>query len=461
MGTDLAIYGISEKLYEKRMNDDQQHIDDIQIPLQWVVGDLKEAKDWKKMPFNRITNRFKFKRWNDRLVLQREIIAHENIISRPAQSLHNNSEEYIAATIPLEYKYVSKEEKKRQGLDGLCFRKIQGKLREDVEAVLKDKQFHGILADILMILESLYTDGAMNGWIVLEAIKISSLTGTPLKNVVDVLDELRDNKILVLAKAKTNRGGKTKNGKTLCTFARTPKDYDLLSMQGENAESISIFVPQKRSRIQKTAKETLKSKLAELITKDLKQEIKLDPISDDELHETTETNEGHDKLLLDALHDDKDKPLDFQALYSKIMGNTFDVLNEVTHKYIEKRIGSYEKMIEQNQDSLSKLWEQAEKYKELYNEEKTAREKQQLYINTLEKFNRGLMANTTEVMNDFIGRLMTMVEDFASMQRYERRDPKFLNKFKSDAFELINETTTKIANYRPDRYPPAALKKKF
>ena len=73
-------------------------------------------------------------------------------------------------------------------------------------------------------------------------------------------------------------------------------------------------------------------------------------------------------------------------------------------------------------------------------------------------FNGAFVEHAQEVMDDFVGQFVSIIEEMSTKYRYQLNDPSVVNKLKRRAFDLVGEASKSIVNYRPDKVPPALYK---
>ena len=434
MVTNLALqFDIDDEEIKKREKIDDEHYKRAQEAFDTVVGEIKNAKDWKIVTFGDLQKRNIAKNAVDRGPIMQGLQMHENIISRPSQKSQNADIE-IGSTIPLEYKYVSAEEKEEAGYDGICFKKVQGPVKEAIVNSLWGIKLNGITrAEIFSVAEQLIILGANDnkGWVKLLPLYIAAKSNVVIKNVLKAIDILQKAHVLVVSRIhRANRNI------MVCCMSMNRTEYERYEKEAKTPEKISIYTPEKKTRNRSGNKASTKPETDTALSD---QEI-LNYV-DELLAEEEERTKTAKKL----------EKTEKRPAGSVKMGTLREALEDFSLSIVEKMehiCAETDEKISEQRNLLAKASNENTELRREIDKLKAMLEKKKQEEKALLQFHNQYVGNVQDVLDAMGGDLNALTRDF--VQKKIDTD-----KFKRESSRIIREANTEIMDYKPDKYPPA------
>ena len=198
MSYSYADYGLNEQQVDKRTKIEKEHQEFIAPIVNDLLEKLKNNPEWQVISMEEL----KKKIGNNALARNRaEILyalqANKNVIAKPQSTDEETGE--AGSTMPVEYRYVPEEKKEELGYEAYFLWKFQGEKKKALEKAL-DKHRDELkvpLANVLVIIQQLYTDGAADGWISSPIVNLSRKTGMPLDSTINTLDNMQEMKLSI------------------------------------------------------------------------------------------------------------------------------------------------------------------------------------------------------------------------------------------------------------------------
>ena len=151
--------------------------------------------------------------------------------------------------------------------------------------------------------------------------------------------------------------------------------------------------------------------------------------------------------------ENKGKTSNLSSLDDLLAKYRFELEELISRQRVEKQ-----KIIDDKQSMINKLAKESgdkqSKIDELNNQLRAAKERDRANND----FNGAFVEHAQEVMDDFVGQFVSIIEEMSTKYRYQLNDPSVVNKLKRRAFDLVGEASKSIVNYRPDKVPPALYK---
>lgn len=438
--------GITEKELARRHRTEEKTRNNLSRALNFVLDKLSHETDWVKLSYESLMRDDKvIDKFADRKPFFFLLQSNDHIISRPSQQ-SSSKDGTIAHTIPMEYKYVPPEEKSELGYDAICFRKIQGDLKEKLVNILSQhKDLKASPWDHFGIYEQYLTLGAKDGWIFADILRISALTGIHIDTVIDVLNDFQKAKIICIRKVQVLDHRKKKEDKlrekTICHLC-DPEEYSSLLVEKLDDSLVLDLAEGKRRDTARSISETISW------INQIEEEQKLE-------------EEKHPVISIDAN----------LPLTEKISFLIQDELNKQTGM-LKQEIASLKKEVEQKELANQKAQKSAKIYEEKLaaaiqdstdlrgklREKQAKVEKQKDLREKLVEYNDEFIANAQDAMMIANGRIQDLIQEFVSTAKdrpYELRDEKFVSRFKGKVSQVFSDFSKDITDFSEDKYPPA------
>ena len=426
MSYSYADYGLNEQQVDKRTKIEKEHQEFIAPIVNDLLEKLKNNPEWQVISMEEL----KKKIGNNALARNRaEILyalqANKNVIAKPQSTDEETGE--AGSTMPVEYRYVPEEKKEELGYEAYFLRKFQGEKKKALEKAL-DKHRDELkvpLANVLIIIQQLYTDGAADGWISSPIVNLSRKTGMPL-------DSTKEMKLLIMAKVPRKLNKNIYRVFSRLTF--TDEEYEVYSKEAGSGNIKEYQPPKKRRKRRKTNPPEEKKHYS---VEDIMS------ILDDNDSDKIEVSNG----------ENKGKTSNLSSLDDLLAKYRFELEELISRQRVEKQ-----KIIDDKQSMINKLAKESgdkqSKIDELNNQLRAAKERDRANND----FNGAFVEHAQEVMDDFVGQFVSIIEEMSTKYRYQLNDPSVVNKLKRRAFDLVGEASKSIVNYRPDKVPPALYK---
>ena len=433
MSYSYADYGLNEQQVDKRTKIEKEHQEFIAPIVNGLLEKLKNNPEWQVISMEEL----KKKIGNNALARNRaEILyalqANKNVIAKPQSTDEETGE--AGSTMPVEYRYVPEEKKEELGYEAYFLRKFQGEKKKALEKAL-DKHRDELkvpLANVLVIIQQLYTDGAADGWISSPIVNLSRKTGMPLDSTINTLDNMQEMKLLIMAKVPRKLNKNIYRVFSRLTF--TDEEYEVYSKEAGSGNIKEYQPPKKRRKRRKTNPPEEKKHYS---VEDIMS------ILDDNDSDKIEVSNG----------ENKGKTSNLSSLDDLLAKYRFDLEELISRQRVEKQ-----KIIDDKQSMINKLAKESgdkqSKIDELNNQLRAAKERDRANND----FNGAFVEHAQEVMDDFVGQFVSIIEEMSTKYRYQLNDPSVVNKLKRRAFDLVGEASKSIVNYRPDKVPPALYK---
>lgn len=433
MSYSYADYGLNEQQVDKRTKIEKEHQEFIAPIVNDLLEKLKNNPEWQVISMEEL----KKKIGNNALARNRaEILyalqANKNVIAKPQSTDEETGE--AGSTMPVEYRYVPEEKKEELGYEAYFLRKFQGEKKKALEKAL-DKHRDELkvpLANVLIIIQQLYTDGAADGWISSPIVNLSRKTGMPLDSTINTLDNMQEMKLLIMAKVPRKLNKNIYRVFSRLTF--TDEEYEVYSKEAGSGNIKEYQPPKKRRKRRKTNPPEEKKHYS---VEDIMS------ILDDNDSDKIEVSNG----------ENKGKTSNLSSLDDLLAKYRFELEELISRQRVEKQ-----KIIDDKQSMINKLAKESgdkqSKIDELNNQLRAAKERDRANND----FNGAFVEHAQEVMDDFVGQFVSIIEEMSTKYRYQLNDPSVVNKLKRRAFDLVGEASKSIVNYRPDKVPPALYK---
>ena len=433
MSYSYADYGLNEQQVDKRTKIEKEHQEFIAPIVNDLLEKLKNNPEWQVISMEEL----KKKIGNNALARNRaEILyalqANKNVIAKPQSTDEETGE--AGSTMPVEYRYVPEEKKEELGYEACFLRKFQGEKKKALEKAL-DKHRDELkvpLANVLVIIQQLYTDGAADGWISSPIVNLSRKTGMPLDSTINTLDNMQEMKLLIMAKVPRKLNKNIYRVFSRLTF--TDEEYEVYSKEAGSGNIKEYQPPKKRRKRRKTNPPEEKKHYS---VEDIMS------ILDDNDSDKIEVSNG----------ENKGKTSNLSSLDDLLAKYRFELEELISRQRVEKQ-----KIIDDKQSMINKLAKESgdkqSKIDELNNQLRAAKERDRANND----FNGAFVEHAQEVMDDFVGQFVSIIEEMSTKYRYQLNDPSVVNKLKRRAFDLVGEASKSIVNYRPDKVPPALYK---
>lgn len=433
MSYSYADYGLNEQQVDKRTKIEKEHQEFIAPIVNDLLEKLKNNPEWQVISMEEL----KKKIGNNALARNRaEILyalqANKNVIAKPQSTDEETGE--AGSTMPVEYRYVPEEKKEELGYEAYFLRKFQGEKKKALEKAL-DKHRDELkvpLANVLVIIQQLYTDGAADGWISSPIVNLSRKTGMPLDSTINTLDNMQEMKLLIMAKVPRKLNKNIYRVFSRLTF--TDEEYEVYSKEAGSGNIKEYQPPKKRRKRRKTNPPEEKKHYS---VEDIMS------ILDDNDSDKIEVSNG----------ENKGKTSNLSSLDDLLAKYRFELEELISRQRVEKQ-----KIIDDKQSMINKLAKESgdkqSKIDELNNQLRAAKERDRANND----FNGAFVEHAQEVMDDFVGQFVSIIEEMSTKYRYQLNDPSVVNKLKRRAFDLVGEASKSIVNYRPDKVPPALYK---
>lgn len=395
----LNTLGLAEHEIQSRENVIEKHFEGIKELAAKVVDEIKEADGWKKISFTSLQKKNKILP-SQRSTLIYALQQNENIINRIMGGLPDVP---ASSTLPLEYKYVDKEEKENLKVNGIYLRNIQGETKENLDKFFKDKTLKNKLVDILIVIDYLISRGAKDGWIKLDVLRAISLIGMKLSTMFNVFEELQELGLLVAAKKEIKQ-----KVSYVYVLTKDEEDYQNRKKEAENPDEITVYEPPIKKRNRKK-----KAPIAEAVKQVEEMPSQVPMLTGDiprAFHQTS-------TALLQYLKETEEKA-------------------EKQGDIIEGLVRENEGLKSRN-DAQSKL---VSKYKK--------------QADSLSNFNDGYITNAQAVMTIMSGRFMSLIDEFTRLHNYQLRDTVVVDKYRGRVIEILSDTVSQIMNYKREETPP-------
>lgn len=432
MSYSYADYGLNEQQVEKRTKIEKEHRDFITPVLNGLFEKLKNNPEWQTISMEELKKEIGDNALaRNRAEILYELQANKNVIAKPQSTDESTGE--AGSTMPVEYRYVTEEEKEKLGYEAYFLRKFQGEKKKTLEEAL-DKHREELkvpLANVLVIIQQLYTDGAADGWISSPIVNLSRKIGMSLRNTVDTIENMQDMKLLVMAKVprKLNKN----INRIFFRLSFTEDDYATYSEEADSG-NIKEYRPPKKKRKRRKKNEAAEEK----------KHYSVDDVL--ALLDEDENKEEKSKLKTETLSLSSD-------LNSYLERSRRDLENIIANEKAKMQ-----EIINDKQSMINKLAKETGdkqvKIDELTQKLRSATDKNRAN----DEFNGAFVSHAQEVMDDFVGQFISIIEDMSTKYRYQLNDSSVVNKFKRRAFDLVGETSKSIIDYRPDKLPPALYK---
>ena len=433
MSYSYADYGLNEQQVDKRTKIEKEHQEFIAPIVNDLLEKLKNNPEWQVISMEDL----KKKIGNNALARNRaEILyalqANKNVIAKPQSTDEETGE--AGSTMPVEYRYVPEEKKEELGYEAYFLRKFQGEKKKALEKAL-DKHRDELkvpLANVLIIIQQLYTDGAADGWISSPIVNLSRKTGMPLDSTINTLDNMQEMKLLIMAKVPRKLNKNIYRVFSRLTF--TDEEYEVYSKEAGSGNIKEYQPPKKRRKRRKTNPPEEKKHYS---VEDIMS------ILDDNDSDKIEVSNG----------ENKGKTSNLSSLDDLLAKYRFELEELISRQRVEKQ-----KIIDDKQSMINKLAKESgdkqSKIDELNNQLRAAKERDRANND----FNGAFVEHAQEVMDDFVGQFVSIIEEMSTKYRYQLNAPSIVNKLKRRAFDLVGEASKSIVNYRPDKVPPALYK---
>ena len=433
MSYSYADYGLNEQQVDKRTKIEKEHQEFIAPIVNDLLEKLKNNPGWQVISMEEL----KKKIGNNALARNRaEILyalqANKNVIAKPQSTDEETGE--AGSTMPVEYRYVPEEKKEELGYEAYFLRKFQGEKKKALEEAL-DKHRGELkvpLANVLVIIQQLYTDGAADGWISSPIVNLSRKTGMPLDSTINTLDNMQEMKLLIMAKVPRKLNKNIYRVFSRLTF--TDEEYEVYSKEAGSGNIKEYQPPKKRRKRRKTNPPEEKKHYS---VEDIMS------ILDENDSDKIEVSNG----------ENKGKTSNLSSLDDLLAKYRFELEELISRQRVEKQ-----KIIDDKQSMINKLAKESgdkqSKIDELNNQLRAAKERDRANND----FNGAFVEHAQEVMDDFVGQFVSIIEEMSTKYRYQLNDPSVVNKLKRRAFDLVGEASKSIVNYRPDKVPPALYK---
>ena len=433
MSYSYADYGLNEQQVDKRTKIEKEYQEFIAPIVNDLLEKLKNNPEWQVISMEEL----KKKIGNNALARNRaEILyalqANKNVIAKPQSTDEETGE--AGSTMPVEYRYVPEEKKEELGYEAYFLRKFQGEKKKALEKAL-DKHRDELkvpLANVLVIIQQLYTDGAADGWISSPIVNLSRKTGMPLDSTINTLDNMQEMKLLIMAKVPRKLNKNIYRVFSRLTF--TDEEYEVYSKEAGSGNIKEYQPPKKRRKRRKTNPPEEKKHYS---VEDIMS------ILDDNDSDKIEVSNG----------ENKGKTSNLSSLDDLLAKYRFELEELISRQRVEKQ-----KIIDDKQSMINKLAKESgdkqSKIDELNNQLRAAKERDRANND----FNGAFVEHAQEVMDDFVGQFVSIIEEMSTKYRYQLNDPSVVNKLKRRAFDLVGEASKSIVNYRPDKVPPALYK---
>lgn len=430
MSYSYADYGLNEQQVEKRTKIEKEHQEFIAPIVNRLFEKLKSDPEWQTISMEELKKEIGDNALaRNRAEILYALQANKNIIAKPQNTDESTGE--AGSTMPVEYRYVTEEEKEKLGYEAYFLRKFQGEKKKALEKALDRhrSELKVPLANVLVIIQQLYTDGAADGWISSPIVNLSRKTGMSLRSTIDTIENMQDMKLLVMAKVprKLNKN----INRVFCRLAFTEEDFTLFYEEAESGDIKEYQPPKKRRKRRKNSS----------------QEEKKHYSVDDVL------------ALLDEAEDKEKNPENkVQAPVSNDLESYLERNRKDLENIIANEKAKMQEIIDDKQSMINKLAKETGdkqvKIDELNQKLRSMTEKNRAN----NEFNSAFVGHAQEVMDDFVGQFISIIEDMSTKYRYQLNDSSVVNKFKRRAFDLVGETSKSIIDYRPDKLPPALYK---
>ena len=433
MSYSYADYGLNEQQVDKRTKIEKEHQEFIAPIVNDLLEKLKNNPEWQVISMEEL----KKKIGNNALARNRaEILyalqANKNVIAKPQSTDEETGE--AGSTMPVEYRYVPEEKKEELGYEAYFLRKFQGEKKKALEEAL-DKHRDELkvpLANVLVIIQQLYTDGAADGWISSPIVNLSRKTGMPLDSTINTLDNMQEMKLLIMAKVPRKLNKNIYRVFSRLTF--TDEEYEVYSKEAGSGNIKEYQPPKKRRKRRKTNPPEEKKHY-----------------SVEDIMSILDDNDS-DKIEV-SNRENKEKTSNLSSLDDLLAKYRFELEELISRQRVEKQ-----KIIDDKQSMINKLAKESgdkqSKIDELNNQLRAAKERDRANND----FNGAFVEHAQEVMDDFVGQFVSIIEEMSTKYRYQLNDPSVVNKLKRRAFDLVGEASKSIVNYRPDKVPPALYK---
>lgn len=422
----------------------------IDAYVEELINDIQNAGDWLVVSMTEFIKTHELRTASDRYMIIERLQSHPNIISRPKPAMgeERNKDEEVPHTVPIEYKWVSEDEKKHLGFDGVVARKIVGERAKWVEENFTENDedaYKETPADIVGLTEYLYGQGCFDGWGLVEPLKAAIKTGIPIKNILNILEMMQlKHGLAVGSYLDTN----TKNGipksRLVAHIANSEEEYQGLYKYAQDNESIEPVDREIKRRRRRKAEDTVQAMYEQ-----------------EKVQETQENNVVNitPVTFSGAL---PEKMVDMDEDLEQITRELVQIAEEKYKAYVQNKINSrvaeYEKIVQKSNDVGQKLISEKEQIQAKLDKYISENIKLRNQVESAVKYNNDFVTNAATALNAYMGRMMMWISDFTQLQRYQLHDETVVNSKRSEAMKLIVDMTDNITNYKPESSVPSLLK---
>lgn len=417
----------------------------VDVYVDELINDIKNAGDWLVVSMTDFIKTHELRTASDRYMIIERLQSHPNIISRPKPTIgeERDQDEEVPHTVPIEYKWVSEEEKRRLGFRGVVARKVVGGRSKWVEQTFTENDeeiYKETAADIIGLTEYLYSQGCFDGWGLIEPLKAATKTGIPIKNILSILEMMqRKHGLIVGTYLDPNTQNNIPKARLVARIANNEVEYQELYQYAQKNESIKpIDREVKRRRRRKTASDDIESSSES-------NESQVRPV------ETPVTTTDNIQETITA--DDE-----LARITQELIQIASEKYNSYVQNRINERVAEYEKIVERSNNVGQKLISEKEQLQTKLDKYISENIKLRNQIESAVKYNNDFVTNAASVLNLYMGRMMLWIGEFTQLQRYQLHDETVVNTKRSEAMKLIVEMTESITNFKKDESVPSLIK---
>lgn len=384
-----------------------------------------------------------------------------NLISRTEEK---GQRKYSSTKLqPFSFRWVPKEDKIAMGFHANANKYLNDEQIDFISEKMEGSSLNP--EDILYVVGLLVFQGAHKNWIQLNTLDISVRCMQPIENIIDVLFELTDRKMLIVKDCSVREKIKVTTV-PICTLIFSDENYESRLEESKDQKFLLDSAKIKYIEIapQKKKNDTFLRKIRQSshITNTEKTIAILDQIK---MGQALKPASSFITLKQDSIDTKSQKKLDKDMesvtllkeqlcnLVDKYQENLFNV-QQMQQKKIDDSYAAFAKLEQEREEWSNKLQEKETECQLLRSKLEIVKKDMKMY----KDFSDNFIMNAQESLDLFLGQIVSAVEGFTKQPVYKINNETVTAKFKRELLNIVGDTSKRIMDYRPESKFPPALK---
>lgn len=442
----------------------RQHIDERndekfkeakELIIESIRMETEGNDEWVKITSKKLSQDAKIPANRQRGFLT-QIRNHPNIISQFSTTSRPVPEELR----PIAFKWVALSEKKAMGFKGQSYKHIDDVTVERLEEIYKNGTNGLIVNDILAIYDMLIEDGARDGWIEFDIIKLSARSLQHIETTKAVIQDFIKNELLFLGTFVVDK-------KTIqaCRLL-IDKSLESTIREEHTKETVTLYRPLKDAfSTPRIFTEKATQRIKELSSK----KIPLTQRAEQRIIDTVKKNDNFVNIKQDSDSVNSSDPGEKSLKSLDKISTSVKIVEGKVTEVLKSFQGELENILkedtEKNQRSflafskmdaeLKRLNDEIDKRDEEIKHLKSKLEKTEKQRIMFRDFSDEYLANAQDNLIVMSGSLMSSLEQFSSQPLRQLNNQVVVAKFKKEMMDIVGETTRMITCFKPEsKFPP-------